>query len=117
MKMKHVGWVAMTIALVACSGSDKNQLGDLPVVAHQVEVNGQQMTVCQLDLLKDTIDLPLSYWVEDFEAVKLDGRDEAYFYRVGVVSGFWRVCIPECSYQRIQSPRNHPKRRARRCFT
>ena len=67
----------MAIALVACSGSNKNQLGDLPVVAHQVEVDGQEMTVCQLDLLKDTIDLPLSYWVEDFEAVKLDGRDEA----------------------------------------
>ena len=35
------------------------------------------MTVCELDLLKDTIDLPLSYWVEDFQAVKLDGKDEA----------------------------------------
>ena len=67
----------MAIALAACSGSDKNQLGDLPVVAHQVEVDGQEMTVCQLDLLKDTIDLPLSYWVEDFEPVKLDLRDEA----------------------------------------
>ena len=68
----------MAIALVACSGSDKNLLGNLPVVAHQVEVDGQEMTVCQLDLLKDTIDLPLSYWVEDFETVKLDGRDEAW---------------------------------------
>ena len=51
--MKQVGWVAMTIALAACSGSDKNrldysdknQLGNLPVVAHQVEVDGQEMTV------------------------------------------------------------------------
>ena len=77
MKVMQMSFVAMTIALAACSGSDKNQLGDLPVVAHQVEVDGQEMTVCQLDLLKDTIDLPLSYWVEDFEAVKLDGRDEA----------------------------------------
>ena len=77
MKAVYVCWVAMSIALAACSGSNKNQLGDLPVVAHQVEVDGQEMTVCQLDLLKDTIDLPLSYWVEDFKAVKLDGRDEA----------------------------------------
>ena len=79
----QVSWVAMTIALAACSGSGKNQLnynnrlGDLPVVAHSVEVNGQEMTVCQLDLLKDSIDLPLSFWVEDFQAVKLDGKDEA----------------------------------------
>ena len=85
MRVKYLCWVAMTIALAACSGSnknrldysDKNQLGNLPVVAHQVEVDGQKMTVCQLDLLKDTINLPLSYWVEDFKPVKLDGRDEA----------------------------------------
>jgi hypothetical protein len=30
-----------------------------------------------MDLLEDTIDLPLSYWVDDFRLVKLDGRDEA----------------------------------------
>ena len=68
MRVKYLCWVAMTIALAACSGSDKNrldysdknQLGNLPVVAHQVEVDGQEMTVCQLDLLKDTINLPLS---------------------------------------------------------
>ena len=77
MKMKQLSWVAIVIALAACSGNEKRRLGDLPVVAHQVEVDGQEMTVCELDLLKDTIDLPLSCWVEDFEAVKLDGRDEA----------------------------------------
>ena len=85
MKMKQLSWVAIVIALAACSGNEKSRLvgneksrlGDLPVVAHQVEVDGQEMTVCELDLLKDTIDLPLSCWVEDFKAVKLDGRDEA----------------------------------------
>ena len=77
MKAKQVCWAVMAIALAACSGNEKSRLSDLPVVAHSVEVNGQQMTVCEVDLLKDTIDLPLSYWVEDFEAVKLDGRDEA----------------------------------------
>lgn len=77
MKTIYEYWVAMTIALVACSENEKNQLSDLPIVAHQVEVDGQEMTVCELGLLKDTIDLPLSYWVEDFETVKLDGKDEA----------------------------------------
>ncbi len=93
MKMKQLSWVAIVIALAACSGNEKSRLvgneksrlGDLPVVAHQVEVDGQEMTVCELDLLKDTIDLPLSYWVEDFEAVKLDGRDEALVGQGGVV--------------------------------
>ena len=77
MKTIYAYWVALTIALVACTENEKNQLSDLPIVAHQVEVDGQEMTVCELGLLKDTIDLPLSYWVEDFEAVKLDGKDEA----------------------------------------
>ena len=51
MRVKYLCWVAMTIALAACSGSnknrldysDKNLLGNLPVVAHQVEVAGQKM--------------------------------------------------------------------------
>ena len=93
MKAKQVCLAVMAIALAACSGNEKSRLvgneksrlGDLPVVAHQVEVDGQEMTVCELDLLKDTIDLPLSYWVEDFEAVKLDGRDEALVGQGGVV--------------------------------
>ena len=77
MKTIYAYWVALTIALVACPENEKNQLSDLPIVAHQVEVDGQEMIVCELGLLKDTIDLPLSYWVEDFETVKLDGKDEA----------------------------------------
>ena len=75
--VKRICLVTMTIALVACSENEKRRLSDLPVVAHSVEVDGQEMTVCELDLLKDTIDLPLSYWVEGFEPVKLDGKDEA----------------------------------------
>ena len=78
MKTIYAYWVALTIALVACTENEKNQLSDLPIVAHQVEVDGQEMTVCELGLLKDTIDLPLSYWVEDFETVKLDGKEPPF---------------------------------------
>ena len=93
MKAREVCWVVMAIALAACSGNEKrrlvgnekNRLGDLPIVAHQVEVDGQEMTVCELGLLKDTIDLPLSCWVEDLEVVKLDGKDEALVGQGGVV--------------------------------
>ena len=68
---------ATTITLVACSNNSISKLNDLPIVAHSVEVDGQDMTVCELALLKDTIDLPLSFWVEDFEMVKLGNKDEA----------------------------------------
>ena len=77
MQNLYVSMATMAIALSACLGNEKNRLSDLPVVAHSVNVDGKEMTVCELNLLKDTIDLPLSCWVEDFEPVKLDGRDEA----------------------------------------
>ena len=75
----------IAIALAACSGNERGKLEyfkngkleDLPVVAHSVEVDGQEITVCDLSLLKDTIDLPLSFWVDNLQAVKLDGKDEA----------------------------------------
>ena len=95
MKAKNVFGVAMTIALAACSGSNKSQLGDdrnllgeLPVVAHSVDVGGHELTVCDLGLMKDTISLPLSYWVEDIQVVKLDGRDEA-------LVGLGPVCVSD----------------------
>ena len=96
MKAKQVCWVVMAIALAACSGNEKSRLvgneksrlDDLPVVAQSVEVDGEKMTVCELNLLKDTIDLPLNYWVDDFETVKLDGTDEA-------LVGQGPVCVSE----------------------
>ena len=96
MNMKQAGWVVMAIALAACSGNEKSRLvgneksrlDDLPVVAQSVEVGGEKITVCELNLLKDTIDLPLNYWVDDFETVKLDGKDEA-------LVGQGPVCVSE----------------------
>ena len=94
MKAKQVCWAVMAIALTACSesnkslGNDTDLLGDLAIVAQSVEVGGEKMTVCELNLLKDTIDLPLSYWVDDFDTVKLDGKDEA-------LVGQGPVCVSE----------------------
>lgn len=72
-------WIVGLLGLAACSGNDleKALLKDLPVVAHTVKVDGQDVLVNEFDLLEDTVDLPLSYWVEDLTVVKLDGRDEA----------------------------------------
>lgn len=83
MKTMYVWIVVMAIALAACTSGGRalseggEALDNLPVVAHKVEVNGEQLTVCELGLLKDTIDVPLSYWVENPQILKLDGRDEA----------------------------------------
>ena len=68
MKGIYACWVAMTIALAACSEKGKNNQKEyfpmeeekLPVVAHTVSMDGEELLVCELDLLKDTVDLPLS---------------------------------------------------------
>ena len=65
--------------LPACTPHDAGNtlLNQLPVVAQTVNVDGQEITVNDFNLLKDTIDLPLSFWLEDFQVVKLDDRNEA----------------------------------------
>ena len=65
--------------LPACTPNDAgNALVDqLPVIAHKVDIDGQEVTVNDFNLLKDTIDLPLSFWLENFQVVKLDSKDEA----------------------------------------
>ena len=107
MKAKNVCWVVMAIALAACSGNDKRQFGDdrsllgeLPVVAHSVDVDGHELTVCDLGLMKDTVSLPLSYWVEDMQVVKLDGRDEA-------LVGLGPVCVSD-NYIMVGRAKNVP---------
>ena len=79
MKAMHVCLVAMAIALAACSGGKSSvvSLDDMPVVTHQEMKDGQEVTVCDLELITDTIDLPLSYFVEDLQMIRLDNRDEA----------------------------------------
>ena len=79
MKLIQVFGVAMAIALAACSGGKSSvvSLDDMPVVTHQEMKDGQEVTVCDLELITDTIDLPLSYFVEDLQMVRLDNRDEA----------------------------------------
>lgn len=97
MKVINVCMVAMSIALTACSGGNRNQIGsggnwsqieNLPVVAHSIEVDGHDVTVCEMDLLKDTVNLPLSFWLDGLQVVKLDGKDEA-------LVGQGPVCVSE----------------------
>ena len=97
MKVINVCMVAMSIALAACSGGNRNQIGsggnwsqieNLPVVAHSIEVDGHDVTVCEMDLLKDTVNLPLSFWLDGLQVVKLDGKDEA-------LVGQGPVCVSE----------------------
>ena len=76
MRITHIIGFTLTMALTACSDKESTSK-EMPVVAHIEEVNGERLTVCQLDLLTDTVDIPLSDLVEELQFVKLDNREEA----------------------------------------
>lgn len=73
---------AAATLLVACSGGksvryDKGMLEQSSVIGHVEKVNGQDLIVCELDLLKDSLQVPLSYLTEELQIVKLAGEDAA----------------------------------------
>lgn len=80
MKTRQFVPLLLSLFLGACAGSktsDGISLDDCPVVTTQQKVGGDLVTVLHLDLVKDTLDLPLSSLLEDFRIVPLDNRNEA----------------------------------------
>ena len=85
MKILKTILAALVLAITASSchkdgeqADATSPLKDSPVVAQQViTLNGDTIIVCDLILLKDTIDLPLSTFVSDFELVDLGEDEEA----------------------------------------
>lgn len=80
MKLTHILIAIVTGTLSACSGGTSSHQAtweQMLIVAHTEEVNGEPLTVCQYDLLTDTVDIPLSGLVEELQFVKLDRREEA----------------------------------------
>lgn len=85
MKILKTILAALVLAITASSCHKDGEQADAtsplknsPVVAQQViTLNGDTIIVCDLSLLKDTIDLPLSTFVSDFELVDLGEDEEA----------------------------------------
>lgn len=64
----------------ACTGNkmfNEKSLDDCPQVATRQLVGTDSVVVLNLSLVKDTLDIPLSQLIEDFEIIKLDAKDEA----------------------------------------
>lgn len=79
---RKAGWLASLMCILcfsSCSNGDRKSvvLDGLPVVGAVEVVNGDSVWVCNLSALKDTMALPLSYFTEELQIVKLDNRDEA----------------------------------------
>ena len=66
------------------SADVKDPLANCPVVGQYVQVGNDKVLSCDQRNLKDTIDIPLSYFTEELDIVKLDNRDEALVGQAGV---------------------------------
>ena len=67
--------------LSSCTNGGQGSKGDAldaqPIVGSVEILNGDSVWVCNLSALKDTLVLPLSYFADELQIVKLDNRDEA----------------------------------------
>lgn len=59
------------------SKSENSALDTQPIAGSVEVINGDSIWVCNLSALKDTVVLPLSYFADELQIVKLDNRDEA----------------------------------------
>lgn len=80
----------ITIA-TSCGTGGKNQsaqtddpLANSPVVGQYVQVGTDKVMSCDQKLLADTVRIPLSFFTEELEIVKLDNREEALVGQTGV---------------------------------
>lgn len=100
MKVRQILYSFLAASLLgACSDTDPSgnfSLNDCPQVAIRQLVGNDSVVVCNLDLIKDTLNIPLSQLIDDFKIIKLDSKDEAlvksYFTHItdnyiGVYSG------------------------------
>lgn len=73
-----LGIVLFLMLIVSCGkNSGHTAFDNLDVVAERVMIGDSELISCDITKLKDTVDLPLSMFIEDFQLVKLDNRDEA----------------------------------------
>ena len=98
--------IALLGGMTAChwqrTGEVATAIEQLPVVAERVVVDGDTVIVCHPERLTDSIELPLSHFVEDLEIIPLERKDEAY-----VRSSSVRVSE---NYILVHSSRNMPFR-------
>lgn len=81
MKVRQIFYSFLAASLLgACSDTDPSgnfSLNDCPQVAIRQLVGNDSVVVCNLDLIKDTLNIPLSQLIDDFKIIKLDSKDEA----------------------------------------
>lgn len=79
-----LGSLLMATIATSCGTGGENQsvpkndpLANSPVVGRYVPIGADSILSCDQKLLGDTVHIPLSYFADEWEIVKLDDRDEA----------------------------------------
>lgn len=76
-RFKGILVVVITSSMFAACTS-KPQVKDDGTLS-TVSINGRALTVCDISKVKDTLEIPLSEWVEDFQIVRFEDKDTAFF--------------------------------------
>ena len=87
--------------LMACSSTQQDCLGEMPVIAEKVTLPTGDLIVCDLAKATDTLDVPLSMLTEELQIVPLDNRDEA------LVGGWVRTIVSD-NYILVSNNRQVP---------
>ena len=64
-------------SLISCKTSNDKTLATCPAVGSIKQIGDDSVIICDQKLLKDTIRIPLSLLVDDFEIIRLDNKNEA----------------------------------------
>jgi len=85
-----IGLLVLGMLVFSCAEKKKEKKGltldDCPVVAHQVYLNGDTLTVCDFASVKDTFNIPLSPFLSSFEIIRLENTDAALTADDGVIT-------------------------------
>lgn len=89
--MTFLGSLLIATIATSCGTGNKDlaentndPLANSPIVGQYVQVGTDKVMACDQKLLADTVRIPLSFFTEGMELVKLDNRDEALVGQTGV---------------------------------
>ena len=100
---KTIGSLLIVMLAGASCGTKNNSvpvskmMENSPVVGKYVQAGDDKVLSCDLTLLKDTVRLPLSFFVENLDIIKLDNRDEALVKETGLIISD-NYIMTQCGY-------------------
>ena len=80
----------------------KVELEKATVVAEKTTVNGSDLITCDVSKFNEVIDIPLSFFTEEMQIVKLDNRDEA------LVGAEWPTTVITENYILVRNNKQNP---------